>query len=917
MRPLEFACWLVSRHPRWVTAVWLALALAFGVLEVAGPLDLSRLAAEGQGKLVPKDSESARASELIRLAWPDQAYDTVAVAVLGRPKGLTQADQAFAQRLATAIMVPDRPTNLLRVLGPDSRQEVAEFLHSHDGTTQLVVAQLDTNFVTPATFETVAWLERLAEGLQKPAGLNLIWTGDAVFGRDYLLGVQTSLDRAAVATVVLLLIVLLLVYRSLLLSLVPLLTIGVGFIIARGVLAALGLMGWAMSPLVELFLVVILFGCGTDFCLFLSWRYGEHWNPSNPAGAMRITMRRAAGPLLTSAGTVVAGLSLMGLTRFKLFSSTGPSIALGLALTVVATLTLTPALLVLLARYRPRSFAGLTAPSSGFWDNIGRKVLSRPITIWVVTVAVMVAVSLVGFQITYLQDLVAELPRNTPSVQGIRLISEKFGAGRVAPLTVLVESRSDLRHSEGLALTDDLSRLLSHQRKLLEVRSATQPLGSTAPLEPARLDARLQAVNDGFRRMAAGASQLQEGLNQGAAKLRTAMMIEEMTGLSLTGGPVPTDETGSRDALVSGLSQATGAMFGIRPPRPEPPKTSTARQPENKAPEAAKKAEGPRDVLLAELGKAADGAGQIAEGAERALAEVTEILNDPVGRHALNRLLITPKNVKEHPELRESFDAYISPDGHLTRIDLVQSDRLFSPEALDQVISLRRKLREWLAEMPEDTPGGRPRVAITGPNAISADTRSLTQSDQVLSWIIVPLGVFFILLITLRDPLACVNLIATMVLTYLFALGVTHVVFVTWLGAEGIDWKVPYFLFVLLVAVGVDYNVFLMTRLHEESAALGLRAGIVRAVAQTGGLISSAAAITACSFAALLFSPLGSLRQLGLALVVGITVDAVLVRPVLVPCGQWLMNRRKERRRRSMSAPTTAPPLTTLVRVAD
>ena len=107
----------------------------------------------------------------------------------------------------------------------------------------------------------------------------------------------------------------------------------------------------------------------------------------------------------------------------------------------------------------------------------------------------------------------------------------------------------------------------------------------------------------------------------------------------------------------------------------------------------------------------------------------------------------------------------------------------------------------------------------------------------------------------------------------------------------------PYFLFVLLVAVGVDYNVFLMARLQEESKALGLRAGITRAVAQTGGLISSAAAITACSFASFLFSPLGSLRQLGFALVVGITVDAVLVRPVLVPCGQWLLKRRREGRR--------------------
>src|SRR5262249_42914560 len=162
-------------------------------------------------------------------------------------------------------------------------------------------------------------------------------------------------------------------------------------------------------------------------------------------------------------------------------------------------------------------------------------------------------------------------------------------------------------------------------------------------------------------------------------------------------------------------------------------------------------------------------------------------------------------------------------------------------------------------------------------------------------WVLVPLCVYLVLLAALRDPWSCLNLIATMLLTYAFALGATALVFVHLLGAGGLDWKVPYFLFILLVAVGVDYNVFLMTRLREESAALGLRAGITRPIGQPGGLISSAAAITACSFAAFLTSPLGSLRQLGFALVVGIAVDALIVRPVLVPCGHWLLHRRPRR----------------------
>src|SRR5262249_38440189 len=332
-------------------------------------------------------------------------------------------------------------------------------------------------------------------------------------------------------------------------------------------------------------------------------------------------------------------------------------------------------------------------------------------------------------------------------------------------------------------------------------------------------------------------------------------------------------------------SQPKAAAAPQRAMAPQPPATVAQAQ---AAP--GPKVETPQEVLLRELTRAAEGAAQIADGAGRAHREVTAMLADPVGRRALDRLLIDDRTVHEHPELLRSFAAYITPDGRRARLDLTQADRLFSNDAMNQVLALRRRLNDFLGEYQ----GVNVIAEIAGVNAESADIRALTRSDQVQSWFVVPIGVFLVLMVALRDPLACFNLVATMVLTYAFALGTTHLVFVTLLGASGLDWKVPYFLFVLLVAVGVDYNVFLMTRLNEESQKRGLRRGIVRAIGNTGGLITSAAAITACSFASFVFSPLGSLRQLGFALVVGILVDAILVRPLLVPCGHWLLPRTRD-----------------------
>ena len=176
-----------------------------------------------------------------------------------------------------------------------------------------------------------------------------------MIGRDYMANVQTSLDRAAVATVVLLLVVLLVVYRSVWLALVPLATIGISLVISRSVLAWMNLAGWEVSPLVELFLVALLFGSGTDFCLFVSWRFGEHWDAERPRRAMRVALERSSAALLDQRRDGDRRAVADGDDAVQAVFEHWPERrdrpgdhALA------ATLTLTPALLVMLARLRPR-----------------------------------------------------------------------------------------------------------------------------------------------------------------------------------------------------------------------------------------------------------------------------------------------------------------------------------------------------------------------------------------------------------------------------------------------------------------------------------------------------------------------------------------------------------------------------------
>ena len=111
---------------------------------------------------------------------------------------------------------------------------------------------------------------------------------------------------------------------------------------------------------------------------------------------------------------------------------------------------------------------------------------------WLATVLTMAPLAVLGLRSSFVQDVMTEMPSDMTSVKNLRWLATKFDTGSLAPLTVVLDSDSDLRGSEGLALIDDVSRFLARQRRILEVRSATQPLGSTAPLDPARLSERLR-----------------------------------------------------------------------------------------------------------------------------------------------------------------------------------------------------------------------------------------------------------------------------------------------------------------------------------------------------------------------------------------------------------------------------------------
>lgn len=240
-----------------------------------------------------------------------------------------------------------------------------------------------------------------------------------------------------------------------------------------------------------------------------------------------------------------------------------------------------------------------------------------------------------------------------------------------------------------------------------------------------------------------------------------------------------------------------------------------------------------------------------------------------------------------------SRDVYVSQAeslaGHVTRMELVFEHDPFSRASIAHLEDIEAKLRAAFAKvLPADAI-----LHFTGSTPSIRDLKVVRTADQIRINALVCLTVFVILVLLLRQPLVCLFLVLSMLLGYGTTYGTT--LFVFWAldpaGFPGLDWKLPMMLFTILVAVGEDYNIFLMSRVAEEQTRHGPVDGVIIALSKTGGIISSCGVIMAGTFSALMFGSLVSMKQLGFALTFGVLLDTFVIRPILVPAFLVLWHR--------------------------
>ncbi len=374
------------------------------------------------------------------------------------------------------------------------------------GRARLIAVQLGTEFMATANIEIMEQIEKLLAELKQlhsdkiSPDLQIEVTGSAAVGADVLRASASGVKKTEIVTVVLVLGILISVYRSPLLVAIPIISIVVSLVVATGVVALLARdpadpssWGLGVFTTTRIFIVVLLFGAGTDFCLFLLARNQELLERHPAKNRKQLFRLLASGwrsvhiALIVSAATTIVGLSLMWFSRFEKFQFSGPVIAICLAVTLCVCLTLTPAMLSGFGKvaFWPnlRSGGSAVPRSRKLWEFIANLVVANPGTALVASAIVLVVPAAYGLKnqknVTY--DFTAELSSNSPSRRGERLVQNYFATNHGSPVTFILTRKTAFESEE--QLRQDCSELAKrlYVDGVVSVRGLTDPLGDYPP----------------------------------------------------------------------------------------------------------------------------------------------------------------------------------------------------------------------------------------------------------------------------------------------------------------------------------------------------------------------------------------------------------------------------------------------------
>ncbi|NRO20447.1 MMPL family transporter [Lactobacillus helveticus] len=448
-------------------------------------------------------------AQYIKNNWGAKKKNTYEVALVFNKKHgkLTEADKAAINNTLDKFTNDKHKYGIKDSLLPDSNIATRKKLQSKDGTTW--VAQFNIAKSHGTIEEVYNQMNRDA----KTQGLRTYVTGADILQHDFSASIQEGVKKTEAITVVFIFIVLVIVFKSPIVPLISLLTVGVSFLTSFSIVTNLvEHANFPFSNFTQVFMVIVLFGIGTDYNILLYDKFKENLGKGmDKYEALHDALFKAGKTILYSGLSILIGFTALSLAKFSVYQST-VGVAVGVAALLVVLLTLNPFFMAVLGKkmfWPVKKFTGES--DDKLWHGISASTLKHPI-IYLVVLAVVTIPFMLMYSGHLNYDDTDEIADSVPSKQGLLVVQKHFSEGMAEPSYLYIKSKHRLDNEENLKLIDQLTKQLQNSKDVSFATSVTEPYGE--PIDMLYVNNQLNTVNDGVDQARSGLGKLSKGSNK-------------------------------------------------------------------------------------------------------------------------------------------------------------------------------------------------------------------------------------------------------------------------------------------------------------------------------------------------------------------------------------------------------------------
>jgi RND superfamily putative drug exporter len=768
-----------------------------------------------------------------------------------------------------------------------------------------------------------------------PPGVKAYVTGPAATSTDQNVVGDKSMELIELVTFGVIAVMLLLVYRSVIATLIVLVMVVLELSGARGLVAFLGYHNvFGLTTFATNLLVTLAIAAATDYVIFLIGRYQEARRAGEDRESAYYTMFHGTAHVVLASGLTIAGATLcLHFTRLPYFQTMGFPLAIGMVMVVAMALTLGPSVIAVATRFRRVLEPRMNTRTAG-WHRVGTATVRWPgaILVGAVVAALVGLIALPGYHTIY--DDRIYLPKDIPANVGYDAAFRHFSQAKMNPDLMMVESDRDLRNPADFLVIDKIAKALKNVHGIAQVQTITRPDGdpikhSTIPYTVGQSGS-TQLMNNDYTQtnldnLLSQADDLQNSIDAMTEMMSVQKDLAAVSQRMADKMKTTSDDMGdTRDHLsdfddffrpmrnyfywephcfdipvcwsmrsvfesIDGISLMSDDFQAIVPDMQRmadlmPKMVATM-------PKQIASMKHQKQVLLNQyqMQKAQQDQTIAMQKTGTAMSEAFDAAKN-------DDSFYLPPEAFETADFQRGLKLFMSPDGHAVRFTIIHQGNPLTQEGTSRI----EPLKVAAADAIKGTPLEGSSIYLGGSAAMYNDMQIGADYDLMIVAAAALILIFIIMLVLTRAVVASAVIVGTVVLSLASAFGLSVLL---WQHIVGIPlhWMVLPMSVIVLLAVGADYNLLLVSRIKEEIHA-GLNTGIIRAMVGTGSVVTSAGLVFAFTMMSMSVSKLIIIGQVGTTIGLGLLFDTLVVRSLMTPSiasllGRWFWWPQRVRQR--------------------